>query len=71
MFAMPEPTFGSVRRLRPSVERGTVVSFAGRPHVVVGFDPMSVLEPLVYLEDAETGERRSALLADVSGESAA
>jgi len=36
-------------------EIGTIVSYRGRLHVVVGMTPMSVTPPLVELEDAESG----------------
>jgi hypothetical protein len=67
MFASPEPSVGTVRRLTSTVERGMLVRHRGRLFVVLGFDPMGVLSPCVYLEDAETGEPVTALLAELPG----
>jgi hypothetical protein len=39
---------------------GERLSFEGRTYLVRGFDPIGVAGGLVYLEDAETGERVAA-----------
>ena len=36
---------------------GDLVTYGGRPCYVRGFDPMSVPDKRVHLEDAATGER--------------
>jgi hypothetical protein len=43
------------------------VRHGGRLFVVLGFDPMGVVSPCVYLEDAETGERGGDGLAGLPG----
>ena len=55
MFVVPEPSRGSVRPLSGHVPRVMRVLCRGRAYVVAGFDPMSVRDPVAYLEDAETG----------------
>jgi hypothetical protein len=67
MFVIPEPAFGAVRRLTPTVELGMLVQHRGRLFVVLGFDPMGVISPSVYLEDTETGEPVTAPLAELPG----
>jgi hypothetical protein len=67
MFVTPEPAFGTVRRLTSTVERGMLVRHGGREFVVLGFDPMGVISPCVYLEDTETGEPVTAPLAELPG----
>jgi hypothetical protein len=37
---------------------GTIISYRGRFHVVVGITPMSVTPPLLELEDTESGRIR-------------
>jgi hypothetical protein len=37
---------------------GTIVSYRGRLHVVVGITPMSVTPPVLELEDSESGRIR-------------
>ena len=66
MFPAPEPSPGSLR-LSGQVSRGMRVSYRERDYVVVGFDPMSVHEPLAYLEDVETGETCEAPLDELLG----
>jgi hypothetical protein len=44
---------------------GDLVTYGGRRCYVRGFDPMSVLEKSVYLEDADTAERVKAPLAEL------
>ena len=39
-------------------EIGTIISYRGRLHVVVGRTPMSVTPPLLELEDTESGRIR-------------
>ena len=67
MFGTPESAFGTVRPLTSTVERGMLVRHRGRVFVVLGFDPMGVVSPCVYLEDAETGEPVTAPLAGLPG----
>ena len=45
---------------------GDVVTYQGRSYVLRGLEPMSVPERRAELEDAETGERILASLAEVS-----
>jgi hypothetical protein len=44
---------------------GDLVLYHGRDYYLRGFDPMSVLDRKVFLEDAETGEELSAPAAEV------
>jgi hypothetical protein len=39
-------------------EIGTIISYRGRLHVVVGITPMSVTPPLLELEDTDSGRIR-------------
>lgn len=39
------------------MELGELVIWRGRLYRLRGFDPMSVVEPCVYVEDEVTGER--------------
>ena len=36
---------------------GDLVIWRGRSYRLLGFDPMSVVDPRAHLEDADTGER--------------
>jgi hypothetical protein len=47
------------------LSRGERVAFEGRTFVIRGFDPSGASGRRVYLEDAETHEFRTAVLADV------
>ena len=67
MFLVPEPGLESPRPLLGHVERGMRVLFRGREYVVVGFDPMSVRDPVAYLEDAETDRPVEAPLDELFG----
>ena len=44
---------------------GDLVLYHGRGYYLRGFDPMSVLDRQVFLEDAETGEELSAPAAEI------
>jgi len=44
---------------------GTIVSYRGRLHVVVGVTPMSATPQLVEIEDRESGRIRRAPSADL------
>ncbi|MBA3736865.1 MAG: hypothetical protein H0W90_17020 [Actinobacteria bacterium] len=44
---------------------GTIVSYGGRLHVVVGMTPMSVTPQLVEIEDRESGRIRRVPAADL------
>ncbi len=44
---------------------GTIVSYGGRLHVVVGVTPMSVTPQLVEIEDRESGRIRCVPFADL------
>jgi hypothetical protein len=44
---------------------GTIVSYRGRLHVVVGVTPMSVTPQLVEIEDRESGRIRRVPYADL------
>ncbi len=44
---------------------GTIVSYRGRLHVVVGVTPMSVTPQLVEIEDRESGRIRRVPSADL------
>jgi len=46
-------------------EIGTIVSYRGRLHVVVGVTPMSVTPQLVEIEDRESGRIRRVPYADL------
>ncbi len=50
-----------------AMEIGDVVTWSGRRWIVRGFDPVSVTERTVLLEDPDTGERVSVPLEDVTG----
>jgi hypothetical protein len=53
------PTCARVRRVSVAVfEIGTIISYRGRLHVVVGITPMGVTPPLLELEDTESGRIR-------------
>ena len=53
MSVRPEP------HLSGTVWRGMKIEIDERFHVVVGFDPMSVMPRSVYLEDVATGAPRT------------
>ncbi len=65
MFVIHDPTLESVPRLSTTLERGMLVRHRARLCVLVGFDPMSVPSPRVYLEDTETREERTAFLSEL------
>lgn len=44
---------------------GECISMHGRTFVILGFSPMSVVPPILYLECLETGERAEADLDEV------
>ena len=48
------------------LERGSVVRLAGRLCVVLGFEPLVASSATAYLQDAETGEYRSATLEEIA-----
>jgi hypothetical protein len=55
----PIPYCACVGRVSVAVfEIGTIISYRGRLHVVVGITPMSVTPPLLELEYAESGHIR-------------
>lgn len=54
-----------MRRLATTVECGQLVRHGSRLYVVLGFDPMGVVSPRVYLQDAETNEERTAFLSEL------
>jgi hypothetical protein len=60
MAISPQLDFDIVLRPPLRVERGSVVRLAGRLCVVLGFEPVGASSPTAYLQDAETGEYRSA-----------
>ena len=49
-----------------SMKIGDIVTYQGRPYVLRGLEPMSVPDRRAELEDAETGERISVSLDEVS-----
>jgi hypothetical protein len=61
------PPSGAVLPKVPICElmRHDQVEFNQRVYIVRGFDPIGVVDPLVYLEDASTGERTVAPLTDL------
>src|SRR5262245_15687511 len=61
------PPSGAVAPRVPICElmRHDRVEYEQRVYIVRGFDPIGVVEPLVYLEDAGTGERTVAPLIDL------
>jgi hypothetical protein len=63
---MPRAARGmrTLRALR-HMEIGTFVTHEGRPCVLRGLDPMSIPDRRAHLEDAVTGERFAAPLAEV------
>ena len=65
MFVIYDPTLGSVPLLSATLECGMLVRHRAKLSRVVGFDPMSVSSPRVYLEDSETGEERTAFLSEL------
>jgi hypothetical protein len=66
VFVLPEPAFGRVPRLTSTVERGMLVRHGDRLLLVLGFDPMGVVSPCVYLEDVKSGEQVTVPLADLA-----
>jgi hypothetical protein len=60
----PQLEFDVLRRRAVRVERGSVVRLAGHLHVVLGFEPLG--GSTAYLQDAGTGEYRSAGLAELT-----
>jgi hypothetical protein len=48
------------------MEIGELVIYQGQPYVLRGLDPMGVPDRRVELENPETGEQISVLLAEVS-----
>ena len=67
MFVLPEPAFGRVQRLTSTVQRGMLVRHRDRLLLVLGFDPMGVVSPSVYLEDVKSGEQLTVPLAELVG----
>lgn len=65
MFVIHDRALASVPRLSTTIERGMLVRHRARLYAVLGFDPMGVLSPRVYLEDAETREERTAFLSEL------
>jgi hypothetical protein len=47
--------------------KGEVMTYRGRPHVVVGMDPVGVAPRLIYLEDIATQESQAVALEDLAG----
>jgi hypothetical protein len=47
------------------VQIGDTLSYRGRPHLLVGLDPMSVVGRRAELEDTHTGERISVLFGEL------
>jgi hypothetical protein len=39
--------------------KGEVMTYRGRPHVVVGMDPVGATPRLIYLEDTATNESQT------------
>ena len=62
MTISPRLDFDIVLRPPSRVERGSVVRLAGRLCVVLGYEPLGASSATAYLQDAETGEYRSATL---------
>ena len=52
------------------VDLGTLLTFRGRPHVVVGVTPIGATPRLVELEDAESGRIRRVEWSDPNLETA-
>ena len=50
------------------MEIGDIVTYQGRSYVLRGIDPMGVPDRHAELEDPETGESVSVLLAEVSAQ---
>jgi hypothetical protein len=69
MPTSPQLGLDVVRRAAVRVERGSVVRVGGQLHVVLGFEPLAAAT--AYLQDAATGEYRSATVAELAGPSAA
>jgi hypothetical protein len=46
------------------LEPGTLVAYRGRPHVVVGVTPMSIIPHAVELEDVSSGRISSVDVSD-------
>ncbi|HYX89405.1 MAG TPA: hypothetical protein VE753_08555 [Gaiellaceae bacterium] len=47
---------------------GDLVLYQGRPYYLRGLDPMGVLDRQAFLEDATTGEERTAPVAELEPE---
>ena len=63
---MAEPSGGADPPFTAAMEIGDLVTWNGRRWIVRGFDPVSVTERTVALEDPDTGERVNAPLRDVT-----